>query len=811
MTPMLNNQSNNFKNKKINKLPFVGREKEILECLNFMNMSIDNSLSRGLVISGISGVGKTYFCKELLFKFNKETPNSFCLYMDFVSDDFTTTMLFQSLIYLSQYPIRSNRNNPINIEKNVTFKKFIETKSLNKIAIERFYSLIKNSIDLLPKSIESFEDSIDKPNHIQNFHSLHIEPSSIFFEYLKFLTEKQFIVLAFDNYQYISESLRLLIESNIIRFKRNICLIVISKIENNINIVNNLRCYSNNLKYLNIEPFSLKKTFMLMRTIFPQKNNNEIEKIARDSFIKGKGNPKEIEHYIIHYFNNLKKNLSYSDIETFIDTIGNMPLFQKYILTIAALFPSGLQIDYVIKILEKFLSTNQKKYIYDSINELVMLGYLVINNTSGKILRYKHEKIKTIIKTIKEEKFIEFQDIILNTLEEIISKRTKEYLYLLHCFVGILSNGQILIKLDYIVDLLNIQYRNNNYHYICERYDILLKIIDFLPESTILAFLDSFQKTSEFTKGEVVLNILENKKTNINDQFRLYKVKYYTQTYKYNEALTILNNIVTDNLSINEILFYKINILQYLYNNEEAKKLVDTMLHINREKKSLFYYITLRNSAHYFSFEKACQNLKDVLSYFQQKNFEFGIATTFNNLGVIYLWNYEIKKSIDILLKAKFIMENINSNEIYQPLWNLGVAEALSNNYQTAIAYFEESCTWIHRNLELDYILNRINFFIVKIAAMKMTPIDVINELYDLYKNSKTINNPRMHYQITYNLLALQKIVDINIQISPDKNYWDYIAGIKERKYTGLEVLKTIKIGENNLTFLFILSPHWRY
>lgn len=788
-------------------LPFVGRREKLNECFKFLDKPGDRYPSRLLLISGNSGTGKTFFCKELLHTHLTFNPGIFCLYIDFNSDEFAGTLFLQSLIYLSWNTEKFSRKNPTNIPRHLTFRQYLKRKKFKKSVIEGFQSILSKSVHLLPifaKSLQGLEHDMES----ESCESEQIpDLSYAFFNYLRSISIKSRVILAFDNYQFVSESFRLMFESLLNSVDENICLLLINRTKNDVSYIDEINCFQHYRHFMQLTPFTFTETLSLMEKVFSEVPRDVIKKISDDSFHKTHGNLKELEYYIIHYKKNTEKKSPIFNTDTFINTIGSLPVLQKHILTIAALFPLGLRKDYVIKIIEKFLSGSGRISIQLVIEDLEKLGYLIINSANGELVRPAHEKIETVMKEIiNEEEFIELQGMIVNTFEELIFRRTriKEYLYLLHCLVGILSNAQILSKLDYVINLIDLQYQNSNYQYITFLYKATPKVIENLPDHIVLAVLDSFQKTSEFYLGMKALKQIESMFPRIKDEISLYYAKYLTQTYRFEQALAILDEMP----ETAEVVQYKINILQHLCREGEAIRLIKRSLSF--KEKPTAYFIILRNSAHLYPYDTALQNLFTVYDYFDRQEFIFGKATALNNIGVVYLWNYELEKSETILMEAKNLMEGVNSNEIFEPIWNIGVQKALQNKYKKAKELLMESKGWVSQSLRLDHIIIEMNVLMVEACKTKTRSsiLKLLEDLEYLYIESKKMNDPRVHTQICFNLSALYRLLNIDAKYEMDQHVLEILLS---RETTGIEVFKKVRIGKKAIEILFILSPHWRY
>lgn len=83
------------------------------------------------------------------------------------------------------------------------------------------------------------------------------------------------------------------------------------------------------------------------------------------------------------------------------------------------------------------------------------------------------------------------------------------------------------------------------------------------------------------------------------NKFRIFYVKFLIQTYDFEEALEELKNISDSSLK----LLCQTNALQHLGHDSEVEDLLNNKLTACIQDEN--YYIILRNTAHYYSYDKA--------------------------------------------------------------------------------------------------------------------------------------------------------------------------------------------------------------
>jgi hypothetical protein len=485
-----------------------------------------------------------------------------------------------------------------------------------------------------------------------------------------------------------------------------------------------------------------------------------------------------------------------------------LPEVEKYIIIMISLFPSGMKLDYIIDIIKRSLIIDSKNEILDNINTLRILGYIIVNSSSGDLVKPAHEKIITSIKKLlNNDDYLEIYNNLLLNIEEIISSKamSKNELYLLNCLIGLFTANQLQEKIGYVIRAITINYQQCLYNYIDLLYPDIREVLTILPNDCIIKILDSFQKTSNFYNGLEMITILKNT-LGLTIEYNLFYAKFLTQTYQFYEALAVLEEMNhTDS-----VILYKMNIYQHLYNDAKAKHLLSILVQNNKDVNSLSdeYYIALRNTAHYFSYEEAVLNLNRVNDFFRRKGFLFGEATANNNLGVIYLWAYELDKAKRLLLRANNIFEKIGSNELFESQINLGVLAYLESDYKAAIKHMENAEMHVPKSLWMDVLIIHVNKILCLIAARMITVDIAFDELCELYPKIGGCQDPWVKFQVLYNTAAIAKLADKIPPEDPDENIE---RSLKSKEFTRFDILALLTYDDTPVNISLSMSPNWRY
>lgn len=775
-------------------IPYVNRPEEKENNSIFFN----NNSSKTIIVRGDSGTGKTTYIKNKLSSIiNSDVRNEYLIVMlNIVDDSVTPTVFFDLLSFLLWNGNIFDSELTININKKDSLSKFVKNKKRHKKFSKALFYSIESTISMIPSYGAMLSSNIEKVHSINNEYDF--DKNEILRKYLKKISKRKKIIIVIDNYQFMIPQIRLSFESMINSIDKNLSLISIFRVENTANIQYPI-CFTNNRLIIELCNFSLQKTNEIFCKMYGE--SSFVSEVAKDCFNTTQGNLKEIELFIRKNNNAiLNKSLHIGSTNTLKNDLKQLPDLQRYIVLLSTLFPSGIKLEYLYTFINQMYITD-KPSLEIQLNKLLTLGYVIINSKNHNLLKPSHDRIGIKFdRSISDEEFVELYKSVEKTLEELIAQKTykQDYTYLLHCLIGVSSFSDLQRNINYLVELIVYEYNNCAYYYIVDILSKEKEIINYLPETSIFQILDSCQKSSEFSLGLEFYNTIKNN-SNYKNDYTLFAVKYLTQTYDFEQALSLLNGISVTN----ESTLYKLNILQHQGKDSIAKTIINDVLTIN-PLKDKWYYIILRNSAHYFSYKKAEENLNSCLKFFEKSGSTFEIATVYNNLSVIHIWNGKttyskaranIKKSI-----AKHL--SISSNEIFEPYWNNSVLLFCEKNYSDALKYLNLSLDELPHRLELDIVAINLNKWIYEYS------LDII-DINELYHNVKSVSHkpiinkdPWIRFMVLYNFHNIEKTLKGFSRIKYDDYYLN-----KQKNFTGFEVFESVK----NIPIALSLSPNWRY
>ncbi|HFR3935613.1 TPA: tetratricopeptide repeat protein, partial [Streptococcus suis] len=262
--------------------------------------------------------------------------------------------------------------------------------------------------------------------------------------------------------------------------------------------------------------------------------------------------------------------------------------------------------------------------------------------------------------------------------------------------------------------------------------------------------MNSYQWISDFNGGLAILNSLQQ--DNYSKDLQLYYPRFQIQKYEFEEALKSLEKLENSSGT----LLYKLNAYGHLGKDQDAIKLLNETM--NSVEKDDFYYIILRNSAHYFPTKEATKNLELALDYFQRNEYQIPVATVYNNLGVVNIWDGQYDIALENINKAEKILKKYDSNEIFEPYCNKSIIFLMNKNYQQSLEFINKSLQECTKALTLDIRMLKLNKLIIELISEKISFTEFQNSLKSFEAEIPLIDDPWYKFQIVYNLQQFEDI-----------------------------------------------------
>lgn len=781
------------------------REKTKQQIQNIIDKS-SNSIA--LTVHGKSGTGKTCIVKESLNKYFSQKKDITIVYLDLLDDILSTTAFWDLLIFVTWNGEISSFENTLQISKKASFSHYLSKNKLSKLVFRTLISSVSTTVANIPYYNAQIElgkvdlSSIKITNPIEN----DLEKSQIVMKYLKYITKRRKLILIVDNYQFMNSTIKNFFETSINKVQNNLIFINIQRTDEcKFLIPNAFKTDHHEIEITNISKVDLE---IIFNKKFP--NLKIMKDVIDDCFEKTYGNFKEIDIYIRTNSQLIEKGvLRKRTTRTLSQSINHLPPIQRDLVLLATLFPAGIRLEYVTTLMQNIFILNND-ILNDELNKIITLGYVLLNSSRHDLLKPTHDKIGLSINTLNStEDFMEFYYSVEQGLEQIIKnkKGSSDYIYLLHCYIGICDSKRLLKEIKYLEELITLEYNNCSYIYLVELTSEYLcsneEIINHLSQKSVLELLDACQKTCSFDISLKILKILKGKQKYI-EIYCLYNVKVLTQLYKFSEALEEAKMLSKNN----ETFLYVLNILEHLGKDEEIIALLEAFFNKEDIIRDKWYYLILRNTTHFFEFNKAEANLLESLNYFEKCGTYFEQATIYNNLSVIQVWNGKktFNKAELNIKNAIKILKKIGSNEIFEPYYNYGTLEYLKGNYKKAIKYYDLAAMFVPETLTMDVTLIELNKKICKCAQKRETIDNLEIFLLQCLNKQKILQDPWVRFQIEYNLRNIELLKKKKSNVYPNRYYINNI-----HNFTAMTVFTILKIENQELPICLSLSPNWRY
>lgn len=761
-------------------------------------------------VYGPSGTGKTFLIQEAIEKYFSNEINSTIIYINLLEDILSTTAFWDMLLFTIWNGDINDKENMLRIDKKWSLSKYLQRSMRGRRVTNTLFRSVSSIVAAIPVYNAQIEvggiNSDRSATHIGV--DAEIEKSQLVIKYFKYISKKNKLILVIDNYQFMNPTIKRYFETAINQISMNVAFINVQR-TNNTPYTRPLAYQTN---YINIELSDLSKEDMFTSVLEPLYPNVQLlDIVLEDCYEKTHGNLKEIDIYIRANDNNIRKGiLKKTRTKSLDNALNSLPQIQRDLVLLATLFPAGIRLEYVTTLMKRYFYLNDD-ILNEELRKIITLGYVMLNSTRKDLLKPSHDKIGLSIETINStEEFLEFYYNVENGLEELVQQKkdSSDYIYLLHCYIGICNGKKILKSIKYLEELIALEYDACSFLYLVELTKMYIdsegNILLHLSHQYILMLLDACQKTCSFETSLNVLDIIRYDDI-WNERFGIYYVKVMTQLYHFDTALKELELLPKNN----ETLMYKLIIFEHLGKEKETHKLLNSLMQNRTKVHDKWYYIILRNTAHFFSYEQAYQNLHNCLEYFTKCGTIFEQATILNNISVIQIWNgpKTYSDAENTIKKAIKKFNDIGSNEIFEAYYNYGTLNYLKGNYQKALEYYEYALDEVPETLAMDVTLLYVNRKICECAINTEKISDLETYILQSLNKTEILQDPWVRFQLEYNL----KNIEIHNKGKSDIHPSEIFLPDSSKNVTALTVFDNLRLDMHNIPICLSLSPNWRY
>lgn len=761
-------------------------------------------------VYGPSGTGKTFLIQEAINKYFSDEIDSTIIYINLLEDILSTTAFWDMLLFTIWNGDINDKENMLRIDKKWSLSKYLQQSMRGR----RIANTLLQSVFSIVATIPVYNAQIEVGGVSSDISATHvgvnaeIEKSQLVIKYFKYISKKQRLILVIDNYQFMNPTIKRYFEIAINQISKNVAFINIQRT----NDTRYIRPIAYQTNCIDIELTDLKKEDLFKFVLEPLYPNVQIlDMVLEDCYEKTHGNLKEIDVYIKANDSNIQKGiLKKTRTKSLDNALNSLPQIQRDLVLLATLFPAGIRLEYVTALMKRYFYLSDD-ILNEELRKIITLGYVMLNSTRKDLLKPSHDKIGLSIETVNStEEFLEFYCNVENGLEELVQQKkdSSDYIYLLHCYVGICDGKKIIKSIKYLEELIKIEYDACSFLYLVELTKMYINsegdILLHLSHQHILKLLDACQKTCSFETSLMILDIIKSGDV-WNERFGVYYVKVMTQLYHFDTALKEVELLPQNN----ETLMYKLIIFEHLGREQEAFELLNSLMQNRNKVYDKWYYIILRNTAHFFSYEQAYKNLQKCHEYFTKCGTIFEQATVLNNISVIQIWNgpKTYNNAENTIKKAIKKFNDIGSNEVFEAYYNYGTLNYLKNNYHKALEYYEYALNEVPETLTMDVTLLHVN---KKICECAINPEKISDlETYLLYSLNKSeiLQDPWVRFQLEYNL----KNIEIQNKGESDIHPSEIFLPSYSKDVTALTVFDILRLNTDNIPICLSLSPNWRY
>ena len=358
--------------------------------------------------------------------------------------------------------------------------------------------------------------------------------------------------------------------------------------------------------------------------------------------------------------------------------------------------------------------------------------------------------------------------------------------YLLHCLVGLQTARELARNIRYIARLIQSQHRQDQFTYLVAIAEELQEVLPLLPEHVLNDLLDAMQKSSAFEQGLQVVGVLDAHNVPGEAGRRIYRLKYLTQAYRYEEALALSEEIGEEGWGA----VYLVNVLMALSRNDEARAITDRHLSATPSERQA---VLRRNTVELYDSTTALEHLDQASAYFEREQSAFRLATVDTNRGVVYLHARKYGDALRCLERAADRMHYVGSREIFQAQINLAVRSALLGDYSTALQLLDTAARHVPRALLFDQVKIDANRAVLECAAGVVDQTTCESTLTACTARIRGFQMPYLHAFLESNLAAAR---------GGSAN----LARLPRHR-----VLKNFPLSASGTTWEIAGSLHWRY
>lgn len=786
--------------------PFLFRRQELAECLQFLQ---DPTLPgpRLLRVEGPSGVGKSFFVKELLVQYAAMLADGASVYVDVPPSDFEASEVFRRIEILLETPKTADRNSPTFVSKKLSVQWQLKKRSIGGSRAAYLYRVFRDLLVLIPVAGHIARAFL--PAALPQTTSFS-DPATAF-RLLVAQSKLRPIVIALDNLQFLPESLLEILGNELHGHGEQLRLITIERTigSRRLNWTPTIR----NLveKRIEIGAISVDDIIILIQKILPNEANPA--ELAATVHRRCDGNLKAAWYQLKLAAERSTEGFEERQPDSYQDVILSLRPSDQMVLRVIVLLLGGLTLPSILALLKASQFGMRPENTAAAIADLTALGLLIINGERRDRIKVEHEIVSTVVTAITpEEERLELRAHLVQALSDVLgdpeANERDDALY--DRLVGIVHEQEVrasTLLQSHLVDFIYALHTRERFSYLCGLYrdSICGLVVDLLPPDCVRILFDSIQKCSLFSFGLVAAQRLQQ-----DSRYRklaaLYSAKFLVQLFRYDEAARALAEAEPSK----ERDAVEFNILINLCDDIKAASIANRIYHtLDRRLQTTEYeLVVLRNSGHLFPAAKSRRILDAAIRGFSMLGNQFGIATCINNLGIVELSDGDqaaAKKHFEV---AHRMLLQLDSREAYQPLVNLSIVAAMEDDYELAETLAKDARRFVPPSLAMDKAMLDFNDAVLSLATSQMQSGAALDVFRRLYQEAAKTRDMRFIQVVAWFAASIESHLSSIRTVEYSKSEIDRVLS---RSTVGIEIIISIKLNGVEMMAPLVLSPHWRY
>jgi tetratricopeptide (TPR) repeat protein/ABC-type dipeptide/oligopeptide/nickel transport system ATPase subunit len=787
--------------------PFLLRQNELVESLRFL-LEDAPPAPRLLRVFGASGSGKSFLIRELIAQCAESFPDGAAIYVDTPQADLEASDFFRNIDQIISMQRQASRDSPRFVSKSIAEKWWKKKHPVAPGRLPYLYSVFRDLLALLPLAgpvLKAFFPATLVPQNAP------VTDHRASFHFLGACSHKVPVLIALDNIQFLPASLREMIESELQGFGKGLRLIAIERTAERRRLDWHPIIADVMEKDMTMAAVAQQDMRRLIDRILPEGVKTEL--LAETIFRRSEGNLKSAWFQLKLIAERRLSQAGEGPSESYEDVIRSLRPSDQMVLRFIVFLLGGLTVSSLIDLCQMTHLRLRAEDVAIAIADLAALGLIVINGERNDRVKLEHEMVSSLVTTLTpEEEKQEVRTQLVAALTELLGSNAApiadDVLY--DRLIGLVHEKEVRASAalqSYLVAFIHSQERKERFSYLCLlfREGVYWDVIDLLPPDCLRILLDAVQKSSLFPFGLIATERLR-KDPRHRKLAALYAAKYLVQLFRYEDATRAL----AEAAATKEKEAVEFNIAINLCQDGDAALIADRIFGALGQRRTVSEYelVLLRNSGHLFPASKSRAVLETAMREFTRLGKRFGAATTRNNLGIVELLDGRYAQARLHLHAAHQVLVSMDSDEIYQPLVNLGALAATAGDFALARQHLRSARQAVPRALLMDLALLDFNQSVLDLCEGRISGLDAVPVLLKIYEDATRTADIRFIEVVAW----FTAVLESRFSSGQTTEYnAEMISRILEGKTSGLELLLECEVGGHRLRLPYILSPNWRY